>query len=184
MTSYLLITCDIFVLDHSTSNDGSSSNSSAIIGGVVGGVVLVSMITIVLCIVILCVRRCHQRMDDNVSYKKNKNTNLHPRDLDVTINANPSYHIPTKPYSKTSDEDEYIDTQPETGEDGYIYVLPNNDQKTIKMTTNPSYVVTTVEDTESNRPSHNVTTKEYDYVYATDDRHLPLKSNGEDEYYV
>lgn len=166
VSNYLLY---FALLDHSTSN-----NSSAIIGGAVGGVMLVLMITVVLCIVILCVRRCHQRMDKNLSYDKTKNVNLHPINLDVAINANPSYHIPTKPYSKTSD-DEYINAEPETSEDEYIYVQPNNefgDQKTIKMTTNPSYGVTTVEDTEANRPSHNVTTKEYDYAYATDDRHL------------
>ena len=132
------------------------------------------MITVVLCIVILCMRRCHQKMDNNVSYNKTKHANLHPGDLDVPIDANPSYHIPTKPYSKTSEE-EYVYAQPETSEDAYIYVQPNdefNDQKTIKMTANPSYGVTTVDDIESNRPSHNATTKEYDYAYATDNRHL------------
>lgn len=58
-------------------------------------------------------------MDKDVSYNKTKNVSLHPIDLDLAINANPSYHIPTKPYSKTS-EDEYIYLQPGTSEDGYI----------------------------------------------------------------
>ena len=141
--------------DVSTSNNsGSSSDSTAIIGGAVGGVILMLMITAVLCIVILCVRRCHQKIDYNKT-ELNTDVALHPNpaydvakadmvdslysgirqgDLDVPITANPSYHIPTKLYSKTS-------------EDEYNYVQPNEFKqhlgRIVKMTTNPSYGVTT-----------------------------------------
>ena len=173
-----MLTCNTYALldDAATSNNNGSSDSSAIIiGGVVGGVILVLMITVVLCVVILCVRRCHQTLDNNVSYNKTKVVTLHPTrlgDLDVPITANPSYAVPTKPYSKAN-------------EDEYIYVQPNNEfnQKTIMMTTNPSYGVTiaedratafsaTTSDAKANRPSYNATPKEYDYVYANDDRLL------------
>ena len=111
------------------SNDsGSSSVGGSIIGGVVGGVILLLMITVVLCIVILCMRRCHRKgtfpgdnqvfynrtklnenviIDDNPAYDVTKaNTvgslysTIKRGDSDVPITANPSYAVPTKPYSK------------------------------------------------------------------------------------
>ena len=84
------------------------------------------MITVVLCIVILCVRRCHRKgipVDDKVFYntaKLNENvaiennpsydvtkantvgslySTIKPGESDVPITANPSYAVPTKPYS-------------------------------------------------------------------------------------
>ena len=140
-----------------SNNSGSSSDSSAIIGGAVGEVILLLMITVVLCIVILCVRRRHRKgtfpVDDKVFYntaKLNENvaiennpaydvtkantvgslySTIKPGDSDVPITANPSYAVPNKPYSKTS-------------EDEYNYVQPNQHsdlEDTIKKNTNPSY---------------------------------------------
>ena len=175
-----------------SSNSGSSSDSSAIIGGAVGGVILLLMITIVLCIVILCMRRCHRKgtfpADDrssNITTKLNENVaiennpsydvikantvgslynTIKPGDSDVPITANPSYAVPTKPYSKTS-------------EDEYNYVQPNQHsglEDTIKMDTNPSYGVITGDRTTafSAHSDTKATTKQCDYDYVCDDHLL------------
>ena len=177
-----------------SNNSGSSSDSSAIIGGAVGGVILLLMITVVLCIVIVCVRRSHRKgkfpVDDKVLYntaKLNDNvviennpsydvtkantvgslySTIEPEDSDVPITANPSYAVPTKPYSKTS-EDEYNYLQ--------LNQYPDLDD-TIKMDTNPSYGVTTGEDRAAAFSAHSAdtkaTSKQYDYDYVCDDRLL------------
>ena len=156
-----------------------------------GGVILLLMITVMLCIVILCMRRCHQKalsyklMSKNVTYHSNPlydvkakavdslyNT-IKPGDSDVPITSNPSYNVPTLPYS----EDEL-----------YNYIQPNEFNQhsdTIKMHTNPSYrhgltvgedrataFSTTAADTKASHSSHDATTEEYDYAYAQDDHLL------------
>ena len=83
----------------------------------------------------------------------------------VPITTNPSYNIPTKPYS----------------EDEYNYVQPNEFNQrsgledTIKMDTNPSYGVTTGGDRAIAFSAHSdtkATTKQYDYDYVCDNRLL------------
>ena len=116
------------------------------------------MITAALCIVIVCMRRCHRKednKDNKVTYNTTKpNTNvtieenpsydvtkantvvddahntIKPGDSDVPIN--PSYDVPTKPYSKPS-EDKYNYVQPDelvqhSDLDGYLKIHPNSDQ--------------------------------------------------------
>ena len=121
----------------SNSTSGSSSESGAIIGGAVGVVILLLMIIVVLCIVILCIRRSHRKRmfridDDKVFYNTTKlNTDvtiednpsyditkantvdysydtINPGDSDVPLTTNPSYNVDTKPYSKTSEDEDYI----------------------------------------------------------------------------
>ena len=151
------------------------------------------MISVVLCIVILCMRRSHRKgtfpVDNKVCYnttKLNENVTIEnnpaydvtkasmvgslystikPGDSDVPITTNPSYSIPTKPYSKAS-------------EDEYNYVQLNQHsglEDTIKMDTNPSYGVTTGGDRATAFSTHSdtkATTKQYDYDYVCDDRLL------------
>ena len=154
-----------------------------------GGVILLLMITVVLCIVILCVRRCHRKgtfpvdnntakLNENVAIESNPaydvtkaNTvdslysTIKPGDSDVPITANPSYAIPTKPYSKTS-EDEY----------NYVQLNQHSDlEDTFKMDTNPSYGVATGEDRATAFSAHSdtkATAKQYDYDYVCDDHLL------------
>ena len=137
-------------------------------------------------------RRCHQKADNDVSYnttKLNTDVTIHPNpsydvakantvdslyntikpgDSDVPITTNPSYNVPTKPYSKTS-------------EDKYSYIQPNEFNQlsgledTIKMDTNPSYGVTTGGDRATAFSAHSdikATTKQYDYDYVCDNRLL------------
>ena len=114
------------------------------------------MITVVLCIVIVCVRRCHRKEDNKLTYNTTKlNTDvtidnnpsydvtkantldhsystINPGGSDVPITINPSYDVPTKPYSKTS-EDDYNYIQPDeliqhSDLDGYLKIYPNADQ--------------------------------------------------------
>ena len=171
-------------LDDATSNNrGSSSDGTAIIGGAgaLGGVILLLMTIIVLCIVIPCVRRHHGKeafsADNNNTAKLKENVNIgvtkanivgslySPGDSDVPITANPSYAIPTKPYSKTS-------------EDEYDYVQPNQYsglQDIIKMDTNPSYGLTTGDRAtafSAHSADTKATSKQYDYDYVYDDRLL------------
>ena len=148
------------------------------------------MITVVLCIVILCVRRCHRKgtfpvdnnttkLNENVAIESNPaydvtkaNTvgslysTIKPGDSDVPITANPSYAFPTKPYSKTS-------------EDEYNYVQPNQhsglEDASIKMDINPSYGVTTGDRAtafSAHSADTKATSKQYDYDYVCDDRLL------------
>ena len=145
------------------------------------------MITVVLCIVILCMRRCHRKgtfpVDNQVLYntaKLNENVTIdnNPaydvtkantvgslystiklRDSDVPITANPSYHVPTKPYSKAASENEYLQLNQHS-----------NLEDTIKMDTNPSYGVTT--GGVSAHSDTKATTKQCDYDYVCEDRLL------------
>ena len=181
------------------SNDsGSSSGSGAIIGGAVGGVILLLMITVALCIVILCMRRCHRKgtfpvdnrvlynttkLNDNVTIDNNPaydvtkaNTvgslysTIKPGDSDIPITANPSYAVPTKPYSKATSEDEYVQLNQHS-----------NFEDTIKMDTNPSYGVTTGGDGATGFSAHSntkATTKQYDYDYVCEDRLLHLNTTA------
>ena len=159
-----------------------------------GGVILLLMITVVLCIVILCMRRCHRKgtfpvdnkvlynatklndnviIDNNPAYDVTKaNTvgslysTIKPGDSDVPIIANPSYAVPTKPYSKAASEDEYSQLNQHS-----------NFEDTIKMETNPSYRVTTGGDRATGFSAHSntkATTKQYDYDYVCEDRLLHL----------
>ena len=180
-----------------SNNAGSSLNSGVIIGGAVGGVILLLMITVVLCIVILCMRRCHRKkafpvdnkvlynttslnenvtIDNNPAYDViNANTvgslysTIKPGDSDVPITANPSYNIPTKPYSKGTSENEYLQ-------------LNQADlEVTIKMDANPSYGVITGGDRATGSSAHSdtkATTKQYDYDYVCEDRLLHLNTTA------
>ena len=177
-------------------DSGSSSDIVAIISGAVGGVLLLLMITVMLCIVIVCIRRSHMKkgstvdgnttklntdltIDNNPSYDITKtNTSDHsystikPQGSDVPITSNPSYNVPTKPYSKTSEDD-------------YNYVQPNEFvqhlelEGTIKMQTNPSYgvniqeerVAATSSDT-THQSSHDAMTEQYDYACVQGDHLL------------
>ena len=185
------------MIHHVVSNDsGSSSDSVAIIGGAVGGVILLLMITVMLCIVIVCMRRCHMKegspvddnttklntdvtIDNNPSYDATKANTLdhsystiNPGGSDVPITINPSHNIPTKPYSKTSEDD-------------YNYVQPNELvqhselEGTIKMQTNPSYGVSVQEERvaatgsdTAHQSSHDAMTEQYDYACVQDDHLL------------
>ena len=147
LLSCCFILANMFLDVPITSND---SENSAIIGGSVGGViVLLLMITVVLCTVIVCVRRSHEKGRFTLNNKVFYNTTK--LNANVTIEYNPSYDVPTKPYSKTSEYD-------------YDYVQPNelvqhsDLEDTIKMETNPSYGVSTE--------------KQHDYDYVRDDHHL------------
>ena len=172
------------------SNDsGSSSDSGAIIGGAVGGVILLLMITVVLCIVILCMRRCHRKgtfpvdnrlffnntaklnenvtIDNNPAYDVTKaNTvgslysTIKPGDSDVPITANPLYNVPTKPYSKATSEDEYLQLNQHS-----------NLEETVKMDTNPSYGVTTAGEISAHSDIKAMV-KQCDYDYVCEDRLL------------
>ena len=185
----------LYILDDvPISNDSDSSlGSGAIIGGAVGGVILLLMITVVLCIVILCMRRCHRKgtfpVDNKVLYnttKLNENviidnnpaydvtkantvgslySTIKRGDSDVPIIANPSYAVPTKPYSKAASENEYTQLN----------------QHSIKMDTNPSYGVTTGGDRATGSSAHSntkATTKQYDYDYVCEDRLLHLNTTA------
>ena len=186
------------LIHHAVSNEsGSSSDSVAIIGGAVGGVILLLMITVVLCIVIVCVRRSHMKkgspvddnatklntdvtIDNNPSFDVTKAntldhsyTTINPRGSDVPITINPSYNVPTKPYSKTS-KDDYNYVQPDA------FVQHSELENTIKMDTNPSYRVNIQEeraaatgsDTKPHQPSLDATTEQYDYACVQDDHLL------------
>ena len=161
------------------------------------------MITAVLCIVIVCMRRCHRERDYKVAYNTTKlntdvtiNNNpsydvtkasaldysystIKPQRLDVPITINPSYDVPTKLYSKTSEDD-------------YNYVQPNelvqhsNIEDTIKMDTNPSRGVSTGKDREtafSTTITNSGTNKQYDYDHVRDDhllhRNTPANTTGD-----
>ena len=147
------------------------------------------MITVVLCIVILCVRRRHRKGTfpvDNNTAKLNENVAIESNpaydvtkantvdssystiklgDSDVPITANPSYAIPTKPYSKTSeDEYNYVQLNQHSGLDD-----------TIKMDTNPSYGVTTGDRAtafSAHSADTKATSKQYDYDCVCDDHLL------------
>ena len=152
-----------------------------------GGVILLLIITVVLCIVILCMRRCHLKADNNVSYNAtelNTDVTIHPNpsydvakantvtvdslyntirpgDLVVPITTNPSYNVPTEPYSNYVQPNEF---NQRSGLEG-----------TVKMDTNPSYGVTTGGDRATAFSAHSdtkATTKQYDYDYVCDDRLL------------
>jgi len=85
---------------------------------------------------------------------------------DVPVTPNPSYSVTTKPYSKTSEDDDYN------------YVQPNelnqksDFDKTIKMDINPSYGISTGKDRaiafstakKAHHSSHNATTEQYNYI--------------------
>ena len=89
------------------------------------------------------------------------------RGSDVPITINPTYDVPTKPYSKTS-EDDYNYVQPNE------FVQYSDVEDTIKMDTNPSYGVSI----ENKATSFIIkitdfdTTKQYDYDYVRDDHLL------------
>ena len=114
-------------------------------------------------------------IDNNPSYDVTKTNTLHhsystikPGGSDVPITINPSYNVPTKPYSKTS-EDDYNYVQPNE------FVQHSNLEDTIKMDTNPSYEVSTGKDREtafSTTVKNSDTTKQYDYDYVCDDHLL------------
>ena len=136
--------------------DGSSSNNNIIIGGSMGAVILLLMIIIALCTVMLFMR-CNKEgaslAEDKVfNNTTNLNTNVtiinnpsyevtkanapykKPGESNAAITINPSYSVPAKPYSKTS-EDEYNYVQPSelnqhSGLEGII-----------KINVNPSYGV-------------------------------------------
>ena len=180
MTSVATVTAGAGV----SSDDGGGS-SVGIIAGVVGGVILLLMITVVLCTVILCMRRCHRKgtfpvdnklfnnttkLNENVTIENNPaydvtkaNTvgslysTIKPGDSDVPITANPSYNVPTKPYSKAASEDEYLQL--------------NQHLNTIKMDINPSYGVTTAGGVSAHSDTK-ATTKQCDYDYVCEDRLL------------
>ena len=153
-----------------------------------GGVILLLMITVVLCIVILCMRRhCRKGtfpVDNQVFYnttKLNENviidnnpaydvtkantvgslySTIKRGDSDVPITANPSYAVPTKPYSKAASEGDYLQlNQHSSLED------------TIKMDTNPSYGVTTAGGVSACSDTKAMT-KQCDYDYVCEDRLL------------
>ena len=161
------------------------------------------MITVALCIVILCMRRCHRErgnkiasnttklntdvtIDNNPSYDVTKANTLdhsystiNPGGSDAPITINSSYDVPTKPYSKAS-EDDYNYVQPNE------FVQHSNLEDTIKMDTNPSYGVSTGEDREtafSTTVTNSDTTKQYDYDYVHDDHLLhhntPANTTGD-----
>ena len=179
-------------------DSGSSSDIIPIIGGAVGGVILLLMITVVLCIVILCMRRCHRKgtfpvdnkvlynttnlnenvtIDNNPAYdvtKANAVGSLYSTikrgDSDVPITANPSYNVPTNPYSEAAIEDEYSQLNQHS-----------NLEDIIKMDTNPSYRVTTGGDRATGSSAHSdtkATTKQYDYDYVCEDRLLQLNTTA------
>ena len=118
-------------------------------------------------------------IDNNPSYDVTKaNTLDHsystikPGGSDVPITINPSYNTPTKPYSKTS-EDDYNYVQPNE------FVQHSNLEDTIKMDTNPSYGVNIQEERAAatgsdtaHQSSHDATTEQYDYAYVQDDHLL------------
>ena len=176
-----------------SSNSGSSSDSSAIIGGAVGGVMILLMITVVLCIVIVYMRRCHRERHYKVTYNTtnlNADVTIHnnpsydvtkantldhsystinPGGSDVPITINPSYNVPTKPYSKTS-EDDYNYVQPNE------FVQHSNLEDNIKMDTNPSYGVNIQEEKAAatdldtaHQSSHDTITEQYDYACVRGD---------------
>ena len=140
------------------SNSDSIFGSGVTIGGTAGGaMVLLLMIIILICIVILCVRRCNASPVDNKTF--NNTTNLN---TNINMEINPAYDV-TKAnaedylYSKPGDSDVPITTYPSDGiparlcsntsEDEYGYVLPTklnqHPEGVIKMTTNPSYGIST-----------------------------------------
>ena len=172
------------LIDDVPLSSGSSSNTTAIIGGAWGGVILLLIIIVLMCIV--CMRRSHRKatfpVDNkahnesaNVSIEKNPVTKfstmdhaysaIKPGESDIPITTNPSYNVPTKPYSKASESD-------------CNYVQPNESDEYldledgIKMDANPSYRVTTRDRTTAHQSSHDATTKDYDYAYVHDDHLL------------
>ena len=125
-------------------------------------------------------------IDNNPSYDVTKANTLdhsystiNPGGSDVPITINPSYDVPTKPYSKTS-EDDYNYVQPNE------FVQHSNLEDTIKMDTNPSYGVSTGKDREtafSTTVTNSDTTKQYEDYYVCDDHLLhhntPANTTGD-----
>ena len=142
------------------------------------------------------IRRCHRERDYKVTYnttKLNTDVTIHnnpsydvtkantldhsystinPGGSDVPITINPSYDVPTKPYSKTS-EDNYNYVQPN------VFVQHSELEGVIKMNTNPlSYGVNIQEESAvassdtAHQSSHDATTEQYDYAYVQDDHLL------------
>ena len=178
----VMVTITVTAAGAGISSDSGGCSSVGIIAGVVGGVILLLMITVVLCIVILCMRRCHRKgtfpVDNKVLYnttRLNENVTIDNNpaydvtkantvgslyitgDSDVPITANPSYNVPTKPYSKAASEDEYLQL--------------NQQSNTIKMDTNPSYGVTTAGGVSAHSDTKAIT-KQCDYDYVCEDHLL------------
>ena len=189
------------ILDNTSNGNDSNSDLAALIAGAVGGFILLLMIIVVfLCIVILCMIKLHRKeskevpcnaaqlntdvtMENNPSYDVTQvNSVTNPIHLDIPITANPSYSVPTRPYSKIS-------------EDTYNYVPPNEFiqhpglDRPVEMETNPSYEVcigkekstalSTTSDTRTYQ-SHDATAMEYDDVYVSSDHVLHHTSNVTD----
>ena len=146
-----------------------------------GGVTLLLTIILVLCMVILCMRRSRKgsltlndkvlyttrlntdvTLQDNPSYDVNKaNTIVNDKTgLNIPLTPNPSYWICTKACT-------------EINEDGYaqanelIQHLGSNDN--IKMEINPSYGVSTREDSVATFNANGATSDPNDYDYVNDD---------------
>ena len=110
-----------------------------------GSVILLLTITVVLCAGVLYMNRTRDvsttdhyssSYDDTLNY--GLYSTIKPIELNV-ITTNRSYNIPTKPYSK-SNEDEYTYLQPDQ------CIQPSDLEDDIKMDTNPSYGINTIED--------------------------------------
>ena len=116
-------------------------------------------------------------IDNNPAYDVTKaNTvgslysTIKPGDSDVPLTANPSYAVPTKPYSKAASENEYLQLNQHS-----------NLEVTIKTDTNPSYGVTTGGDGATGFSAHSNTkaaTKQDDYDYVCEDRLLHLNKTA------
>ena len=175
IASCLYVTCNAFLLDASVVSSNSHSATSAIIGGTMGAVILLLLIIVVLCAVVLCVNRTRNASptdhyspsyDDTLNY--GLYSTIKPIELDV-ITTNRSYNIPTKPHSK-SNEDEYTYVQPDH------CIRPSDLEDDVKMDANPSYGVSTVEDRVTGfkttaadtdtRPHHSPQQDDYDDVIA------------------
>ena len=146
---------------------GDGSDSSFVPIALGGVIVLTIIMIVVLCIVILYMR-CHRKETsvDNTT-KLNENVTIDnnlayddtvgslPEDSDILITANPSYNVPTQPYSKAASEDEYLQL-----------VQHSNLEDTIKMDTNPSYGVTTGGDSAHSDTKAMTEQHDYDYEYG------------------
>ena len=163
----------------------SSNNDTVIIGGTAGGLILLLTIVIIICVMILCMRRSRKgslTLNDKVLYSKAKlSTDVTLQDnpsyavnkaaivddnagLNFPLTANPSYNICTKAYFKTNENGYEQANQ-------HIQHLGFND--TIKMETNPSYGVSTREDSGTN---FSAASDPNDYDYVTDDHfHSTIK---------
>ena len=130
-------------------------------------------------------RKCHRKRDNKIAYNiANINTDvtiennplydvieldhsystINPGGSDVPITVNPSYNVPTKPYSKTS-EDDY----------NYLQLIQHSNlEDTIKMDTNPSHRVTGKERETafSTIVTNSDTAKQYNFDYVHDDHLL------------